>query len=69
LHSRTARIPSRPTPTATTLRSTSKNSSLPAALAKRATAASTAKTSRLRREAHAALALIARRKREIIETF
>jgi hypothetical protein len=64
-------------PTATTPRSTSKKdkktngaaASLPAALAKRATAAASAKTARLRREAHALLALIARRKREITEAF
>jgi hypothetical protein len=62
-------IPSRPMPTATTSRSVSKKPSLPAALAKRATAASTAKTSRLRREAHALLSLISRRKREITEAF
>ena len=68
-------------PTATTRRSTAKTKKkkpngassprarLPAALAARATAAASAKTSRLRRDAHALLALIARRKREITEAF
>ena len=65
-------------PTATTPRSASKTAkkksngasrALPAALAARATAAVSAKTSRLRREAHALLALISRRKREITEAF
>ena len=42
---------------------------LPAALAKRATAAAAAKTTRLLREAREQLSLIARRKREITEAF
>ena len=78
LRTHEARIPSRPMPTATTPRSASKTAkkksngasrALPAALAARATAAVSAKTSRLRREAHALLALISRRKREITEAF
>ena len=69
-------------PTATTHRSTAKKptkksngastssrAKLPAALAARATAAASAKTSRLRATAHALLAVIARRKREITEAF
>ena len=47
----------------------SANPKLPAALAKRATAAATAKTTRLLREAREQLSLIARRKREITEAF
>ena len=54
--------------TASKPRSASKTK-LPAALAARATAAAIAKASRLRVEAHALLALIARRKREITEAF
>jgi hypothetical protein len=46
-----------------------KNAKLPAALAKRATAAATSKRSRLYHEAHELLSLIARRKKEITEAF
>ena len=64
-------------PTPTTPRSASKtvkkkssgaSRAIPAALAARANAAVSAKTSRLRGEAHALLALISRRKREITGT-
>lgn len=76
-------IPSPVMPTATTtLRAKSKSRStkspkanggstarLPAALAERAIAAAGAKNERLRREARALLALVARRKKEITEAF
>jgi hypothetical protein len=56
-------------PTAVTARKGSTKKKLPAALARRAAAAATAKNTRLLRDAREHLALIARRKRAITEAF